>query len=138
MAARAAEDIKKTVYPQRRTSIVTPAPEGTGFVNEKKEIYRKHIRKVMSQCVGVQRHGDDLGDAIAILRDVFDAADGRDDFIADMALVGGLIANSALERRESRGGHARRDYPQPRKKWQRRSFITPVLHPDIAQEEIVL
>jgi L-aspartate oxidase len=38
--------------------------------------------------------------------------------------VARLVAEAALVRRESRGGHFRADYPAPDPAWERRLFLT--------------
>jgi hypothetical protein len=49
----------------------------------------------------------------------FAAAEAR-----NLLLAGRLLAQAALARRESRGGHYRVDYPQADPAWQRRLFLT--------------
>ena len=61
------------------------------------------VRAAMAAGLGVLRDADGIQAAIDAL-----APNARDD---DAALVGTLIAVSALRRRESRGGHSRTDFP---------------------------
>ena len=66
------------------------------------------LRQSMSELAGVIRTGPGLTNLIATL-DQLDARHGR----ALPTLAARLIADAALQRRESRGGHFRADYPLP-------------------------
>jgi L-aspartate oxidase len=66
------------------------------------------IRALMSGSVGGVRDHEGLSDAIDALSAV---AFDRDDPQADPALAALFVATAAERRRESRGGHLRRDYP---------------------------
>jgi L-aspartate oxidase len=44
--------------------------------------------------------------------------------LANMILIGGLMATAALERRESRGGHSRRDFPNENPRWLRHIVLS--------------
>ena len=61
------------------------------------------IREVVTRAAGVLRDGAGLGNALDLLRPHLDL---------DAGLVGYLVVWSALQRRESRGGHTRTDFPQ--------------------------
>ncbi|WEV73184.1 L-aspartate oxidase [Bifidobacterium sp. ESL0790] len=88
---------------------------------------RERIQQTMWQGVGVLRDADGLGSAIDALRDGLSAANGQivshtDVDVAalenrNMLTVGFVGANAALNRTESRGAHARNDYPQARDEW---------------------
>ena len=61
------------------------------------------VREIMSRAAGVLRDEAGLQHAIIQLAPMADESDA--------ALIGLMICVSALERRESRGGHCRTDYP---------------------------
>src|SRR5579872_6543442 len=65
------------------------------------------VRTIMAQRVGVLRDRDGLAAAVAALASLAFAAGPE----ADPALVGLLVAAAALQREESRGSHARTDFP---------------------------
>src|SRR5215469_4974575 len=65
------------------------------------------VRTIMAQRVGVLRDRDGLTAAVAALAPLAFAAGPE----ADPALVGLFIAAAALQRQESRGSHARTDFP---------------------------
>lgn len=104
------------------------------------------LRRVMWERVGVERDEAGLAAAVAELAALsrqpatdlagtadrmappgapppadpgFAAAEAR-----NLLLAGRLLAQAALARRESRGGHHRVDYPVPDAAWQRRLFLT--------------
>ena len=67
------------------------------------------IREIMYNDVGVERDEMGLAHAVRALAEIGEGHPDRD--VRDAALVGGLIAHAARRRCESRGSHARRDYP---------------------------
>lgn len=80
---------------------------------------RTELREVMTRLVGVARHESGLKQAIDTFRKLESVA-----ALADAALVARLVATAALQRRESRGGHYRLDYPIDSAAWKHRSYLT--------------
>ena len=78
------------------------------------------IRDIMYRDVGVDRDETGCARAVRALAEIGDGHPARD--VRDAALVGGLIAHAARRRRESRGSHARRDFPNLASVTGRRSF----------------
>jgi L-aspartate oxidase len=85
---------------------------------------RRQLQKMMLERVGPVREADGLGRALGF----FDgqrfltgfAAEEPETFeIRNLLTVGELVAEAALARTESRGGHYRRDYPQPEERWRK-------------------
>jgi len=68
---------------------------------------RAEIRALMDRRVGVVRDAYELEEAVRRLDAL--ASNGDD----DLALVALMVAGSALQREESRGGHFRADHPLP-------------------------
>ncbi|MGH6973864.1 MAG: hypothetical protein ACRED6_04460, partial [Stellaceae bacterium] len=86
---------------------------------------------IMAQRVGVLRDRDGLTAAVATLASLAFAAGPE----ADPALVGLFVAAAALQREESRGSHARTDFPNhssagPRRSRLRLADITRLLDVD--------
>jgi L-aspartate oxidase len=75
-----------------------------------------HLRSITWEHCGISRNEEGLQKAVSILRSVpmeRRAEATRLDYeLRSMRRVGLLIAQAALERRESRGGHYRSDYPE--------------------------
>jgi L-aspartate oxidase len=63
------------------------------------------VRGIMAALVGVTRDAAGLAEAVAALRALIGREQG--------ARVALMVALAALRREESRGGHFRRDFPQP-------------------------
>ncbi|GAC1522535.1 MAG: L-aspartate oxidase [Vulcanimicrobiaceae bacterium] len=78
------------------------------------------IRDIMYRDVGVERTETGLARATRDLHAIGCAPASRD--VRDAALVGALVAHAALRRRESRGSHARTDYPRIAGATGRRSY----------------
>ncbi len=92
-----AYDIKNTA-PRKIRAASLPA-----LRVEETENQRRDIRAIMSAHVGVVRDGQGLTAAVDALAPL--AA------YSDMALAASMIATAALRREESRGSHARADFP---------------------------
>ncbi|HHW43397.1 L-aspartate oxidase [Desulfofundulus thermobenzoicus] len=89
---------------------------------------RKNIQNVMGKYVGPMRTAEGLEKALAFF-EKWEQLEGRhagsvEEMITrNMLLVGQLVAQAALMRTESRGGHYRRDYPEPRARWQKHIIL---------------
>jgi L-aspartate oxidase len=81
------------------------------------------LRRTMSEHVGVVRTAAGLKKSIATLRDIERRA-GADRVLANMALAARFIAVGALLREESRGAHARSDFPAAEGSFAARTFLT--------------
>jgi L-aspartate oxidase len=81
------------------------------------------IRATMTANAGVERHEDGLKTALDTLVRIGANADG-DLMIENAVLAARFIAECALRRRESRGGHFRRDFPESNPNLARSSSIT--------------
>ena len=73
------------------------------------------VQELMWQQVGLIRDGDGLAAAVRTLdgwrRGLSAEAGGENHALAHAVTVAWLVARAALDRRESRGGHARTDFP---------------------------
>jgi L-aspartate oxidase len=81
------------------------------------------LRRTMSEHVGVVRTAAGLKHAISTLRDIERKA-GSDRVLANMALAARFIAVGALLREESRGAHARTDFPAAAESFAARTYLT--------------
>jgi len=114
--ARAAEDIEAnvTIRPGQGTP---PAPQRFAATAP------PHVlRDAMARLVGVERNEAGLRDALTII-DQIERAGGAEPALLNMTATARLVTVAALERRESRGGHFRTDYPKTDLAGQR-SFMT--------------
>jgi len=80
------------------------------------------IRNVMYSNVGLVRDEAGLRAAIARLDDLNSEFGESRDELRNLLVVGRLIAEAALARRESRGSHYRSDYPKTNEAFAKRSF----------------
>ncbi len=79
------------------------------------------VRNVMYSNVGLVRSESGLCEALARIEDL-SAEFGDAPELRNLLVVGELIAEAALTRRESRGSHYRSDYPQTDEAFAKRSF----------------
>ncbi|MCL5058402.1 MAG: L-aspartate oxidase [Actinobacteria bacterium] len=89
---------------------------------------RTGLRTVMNQNVGPVRTGEGLKKAIEFFNkysyiNKHEATSPPDMEVRNMLEVGSLIAESALMRTESRGGHYRLDYPDSRDSWRKHLIL---------------
>jgi len=80
------------------------------------------LRKIMSRYVGVSRNGHGLKEAIRQI-DVLEKENKSFRFENALATAK-LVTVAALRREESRGGHQRTDFPEPREEFEKRTFLT--------------
>ena len=81
------------------------------------------LRAVMTKHAGVVRTAKGLRTALDELGTIEQDA-GNDSVLANMVLTARLITAAALQRKESRGGHFRSDYPKSSNALAKRTFIT--------------
>lgn len=124
MGGRAAQDIARTKSARADATLQAGAIAPLPPARAERTAEREELRRIMTDFVGVIRHAQGMTDAIRDLQVIERNAKGADSRTADMALVARMIAVSALQRRESRGGHCRSDYPAPLRRLQKRSFTT--------------
>jgi len=81
------------------------------------------LQALMWEKVGIERDGPSLLEAVSLLAAWEEAlpppADRPGHELANLLLCARLTAEAALLREESRGAHRRRDFPHPRREWER-------------------
>jgi L-aspartate oxidase len=82
------------------------------------------VRRLMWEQVGLVRDAAGLDAAVDELERLAAAHPRAAGEARNLLAVGRLVAEAARERRESRGGHYRSDYPESDPAWQRRLFLT--------------
>jgi len=71
----------------------------------------KELRELMWAKVGLVRSGNSLSEAVRRIAEMEKSLEPQDFMLKNMVTVAGLIAKSALARRESLGSHFRSDFP---------------------------
>ncbi|MBV8197721.1 MAG: L-aspartate oxidase, partial [Candidatus Eremiobacteraeota bacterium] len=80
------------------------------------------LRNVMYSNVGLVRNDAGLDEAVARIAELQRLPESNGAVLRNLLVVGRLIAEAALERRESRGSHYRSDYPTTDEAFAKRSF----------------
>jgi L-aspartate oxidase len=99
-----------------------PPPEAA--INVLPEAALAKLRRTMTADVGVERDAAGLTRALRLIARIEREAEGASRAFLNMLTAATLIAAAALRRRESRGGHARSDYPDTDPGQARRTVIT--------------
>jgi len=84
----------------------------------------QELRRVMTDLVGVERNADDLRTALRRIGELEVTAQGVTRSFLNMTTSATLVAAGALQREESRGGHFRTDFPEPRPEWEHHTEMT--------------
>jgi L-aspartate oxidase len=84
----------------------------------------QELRRVMTDLVGVERNADDLRTALRRIGELEATAQGVTRSFLNMTTSATLVAAGALQREESRGGHFRTDFPEPRPEWEHHTEMT--------------
>src|SRR5688500_5530844 len=118
-AERAARDMMETpklrVIPRKRAWQV-PVLTDRGAA----QVAADDVRSVMWQHAGIARTGKGLRTALTELDRIAERLPEGATEEANMVETAGLIAEAALMRSESRGGHFRSDFPKAKRKWRGR------------------
>jgi len=121
--ARVADDLRAGLPGGRTPRVRSPnAPLGL-FAPGDAELTHA-VRRLMWEKVGLVRDEAGLSFAVAELKRLAAAHPQASGEARNLLGIGRLLAAAALERRESRGGHYRSDYPVPDPAWRRRLFLT--------------
>lgn len=80
------------------------------------------LRRVMWELVGVMRRAEGLRQALALMAELAGETSSTDLDLANQLQLARLTAQAALDRRESRGGHYRSDFPRSRAELARHTF----------------
>jgi L-aspartate oxidase len=75
------------------------------------------VRRVMWEYAGINRTAEGLRECLELLDGIAQRLPAGATEEANMIDTSRLIAEAALMRQESRGGHYRRDFPRPKRKW---------------------
>jgi L-aspartate oxidase len=80
------------------------------------------LRNVMYANVGLVRNEFGLREALSRIEDLEASFPGAANELRNLLVIGRLVAEAALERKESRGSHYRSDYPSTDESLAKRSF----------------
>jgi L-aspartate oxidase len=118
-AERVARDLRETpklTAPPKPGSWVVPVLTDRGAA----QVGADAVRSVMWEHAGIARTAKGLRKAVALLTDIAARLPAGATEEQNMAETARLIAEAALLRRESRGGHYRTDYPTTKRMWKGR------------------
>ena len=108
----------RSACPARPGEYLAPAPGGLPV--DPGDV--AHLRRLMTDCVGVIRTAEGLHNALDGLAAL--SRKPQPDPMRNMIAAATLITAAALDRRESRGGHFRADYPKADPALAHRTLLT--------------
>jgi L-aspartate oxidase len=118
--ARIADDIAGMSLPSPADDI---PPARLSAANPLPPLLVAQLRQLMAGSVGVIRNRPGLIHALSEIARL-ERVGGERSLFVNIATTARLIAAGALAREESRGGHFRSDFPEPREAWRHRTFLT--------------
>ncbi len=119
-SARIAEDIVRLMPVAELRHVSVSESTGSSVLSQSDAEAMRAVRMIMGKHVGVERNGGGLVAAMETLGEIKDNAINLS--VRNMALAAWIVTASALLRTESRGGHARGDYPDTDQRQAHRSF----------------
>jgi L-aspartate oxidase len=118
-AERVARDLAATpegLPEPRRTRWTVPLLEDRGAA----QVAADEVRQLMWDHAGIARTAPGLRKCVARLHAIAERLEPGATEERNLATTATLVAEAALLRKESRGGHFRSDFPKTRRKWQGR------------------
>jgi L-aspartate oxidase len=122
--ARVADDLRAGLPAARKAPRVRASGAPFGLAAPGDAELTTAVRRLMWEKVGLVRDEAGLAFAVDGLRRLAAAHPQASGEARNLLGVGRLLAAAALERRESRGGHFRTDFPAPDPAWRRRLYLT--------------
>lgn len=114
--ARDLESVPKSAAPKRtRRWSVPPLPDRGAA-----QVAADEVRSVMWEYAGIDRDARGLKHCLEVLAGIADRLPPGATEELNMCDTATMVARAALARRESRGGHYRRDFPTARPGWARK------------------
>jgi L-aspartate oxidase len=104
--------------------MLNPAMVKNRFGSENGDGNLSHqLRSIMWTKAGLVRTRDGLQEAIRYITEIQKDISPGNIELRNMATIAGLVAEAALEREESRGGHTREDFPKSSLTWRDRHIM---------------
>jgi L-aspartate oxidase len=114
--ARALQAVAKSEGAPRKVRWAVPILEDRGAAQVSADL----VRMIMWQHAGIARSAKGLRTALILMHDIEDRLPEGATEEANLIQTAWLIAEAALRRKESRGGHYRSDYPRAKRSWRGR------------------
>jgi L-aspartate oxidase len=114
--ARAGESAVRDLSGEAIVRSATADNWNAGIGSELSTAVRKRIKRIMWERVGILRDRESLSRALTEIKQIESGTLGASS--RKFVTLARLIASAAIWREESRGGHFRTDFPEPRKEFQ--------------------